>query len=240
MPINTYDKLTIADRLPSQVRKVIWLDCDTLVLADLAELWALPLDNTHVLAVTDSLVPTVSSRFGVSGFAELGLDPSSAYFNAGVMVVNTALWRDSKVANGALNYLRRFRDRVFFWDQEALNVMLAGRWKPLESRWNWSANLDRLSRNGSASHAALNGQPRIVHFSGNLKPWVVRDAMDFDTAYFRVLDETAWHGWRPRHTLIRSLLGWYGSSRLRRVIYPAEQWGVQVIRRLTQRHATIK
>ena len=78
---------------------------------------------------------------------------------------------------------------------------------------------------------------RIIHFSGNIKPWVVREAMDFDTAYFRVLDETAWHGWRPKRTLARLALGWYGSSRLRRVAYPAEQWGMQIIRKLTQTRA---
>ena len=236
MPSTTYNKLTIAESLPSHVSKAIWLDCDMLVLADLAELWELPLGDAHALAVTDSLVPTVSSRFGVSGFAELGIDASSPYFNAGVMVLDPAKWRASKVAAGALNYLKRFRGRVFFWDQEALNAMLAGRWSEIESRWNWSANLDRLSHSGPASHNEIAGR-RIIHFSGNIKPWVVREAMDFDTAYFRVLDQTAWHGWRPRRTLPRLVLGWYGSSRLRRIVYPVEQWGMQAFRRLTQRRA---
>ena len=239
MPTTTYNKLTIAESLPSYLSKAIWLDCDTLVLADLAELWQLPVGNSHALAVTDSLVPTVSSRFGVSGFAELGIDASSPYFNAGVMVLDPAKWRASKVAAGALNYLKRFRGRVFFWDQEALNAMLAGRWREIEPRWNWSANLDRLSPNGSASHEGIAGR-RIIHFSGNLKPWVVRESMDFDTAYFRVLDRTAWNGWRPKRTLTRSVLGWYGSSRLRRVVYPAEHWGMRVFRRLTHRHAVIR
>jgi lipopolysaccharide biosynthesis glycosyltransferase len=233
MPINTYDKLTIAECLPAHVGKAIWLDCDTLVLADLAELWDLPMDSAHVLAVTDSLVPTVSSRFGVSGFSDLGLNASSPYFNAGVMVVDAAKWRASKIAAGAVSYLKRFRETVFFWDQEALNAMLAGRWSPLEPRWNWSANLDRLSPNGVAAHDGVNRPSCIVHFSGNLKPWVVREAMESDTAYFRILDETAWHGWRPKRTLSRSLLSWYGSSRLRRAIYPAEQWGMRAIWRVT-------
>jgi lipopolysaccharide biosynthesis glycosyltransferase len=233
MPVTTYNKLTIAESLPSHVSKAIWLDCDTLVLADLAKLWELPMGDAHALAVADSLVPTVSARFGVSGFAELGIDASSPYFNAGVMVFDPAKWRASKIADGALNYLKRFRGRVFFWDQEALNAMLAGRWKEIEPRWNWSANLDRLSHDGSASHEGI-AERRIIHFSGNIKPWVVREAMDFDTAYFRALDQTAWHGWRPKRTLARAVLGWYGSSRLRRVAYPAEQWGMQIIRKLTQ------
>jgi lipopolysaccharide biosynthesis glycosyltransferase len=231
MPINTYDKLTIAENLPAHVKKAIWLDCDTLVLADLAELWDTPMGGAHALAVADSLVPVVSSRFGVSGFADLGFTASTPYFNAGVIVIDTTKWRASKVAAGAVDYLNRFRDSVFFWDQEALNAMLVGRWSPLEPRWNWSANLDRLSRNGVAPHDPA----RILHFSGNIKPWVVREAMDFDAEYFRVLDETAWSGWRPERTFTRSVLGWYGSSRLRRAMYPAEQWGMRLYWRVTRR-----
>lgn len=234
MPLTTYHKLTIAESLPPNLSKAIWLDCDMLVLADLAELWELPIGDSHALAVTDALVPTVSSRFGVSGYSELGLEPSSPYFNAGMMVLNTVRWRTSKVGAAALSYLERFHKRVFFWDQEALNAVLAGRWTQVDPRWNWSANLDRLSERRPA-HDARNERPRIVHFSGNIKPWVVREAMDFDAIYFRVLDETAWRGWRPERTLARSVLGWYGSSRLRRVVYPAEQWGMHVLWRVTRR-----
>ena len=236
MPVTTYDKLTIAELLPAEVGKAIWLDCDTLVLANLAELWDLPLGESHALAVTDSLVPTVSSRFGVSGFEELGIDPASPYFNAGIMVVNTIQWRASRVAAGALDYLKRFRQRVVFWDQEALNAMLAGRWREIEPRWNWSANLDRLSNNGTPPHQENDGQ-RIVHFSGNLKPWVIRESTDANALYFHTIDATAWCGWRPRRTLSRSILGWYGSSRFRRMIYPAEKWGMQLLWRLTQSRA---
>ena len=236
MPITTYDKVMIAELLPHDVSKVIWLDCDMLVLADLAELWDKPIGDAHALAVTDALVETVSSRFGVKRYSELDLDESAPYFNAGVLVVDTQKWRDSHIARDAVKYLKQFRKLVFFWDQEALNVVLAGRWHPLDSRWNWSATLDRIpGRNGSSPTNAQQG--RIVHFNGNLKPWVVREAWDLDSVYYEVLDRTAWRGWRPARTLVRSVLSWYGSSPVRRLMYPAEQWGMHVIWRMRQRNA---
>ncbi len=235
MPVTTYDKLMIAESLPPELTKVIWLDCDMLVLADIAELWERPMGDSLALAVTDSLVPTVSSRFGVSGFADMELDESAPYFNAGMMVIDPARWRSSKVAAMALEYLRRFRDRIVFWDQEALNAVLANRWKEVDPRWNWSANLDRLSSSGSR---AVNGErARVIHFNGNLKPWIVREATELDATYYRVVDDTAWRGWRPDRTLTRSMLSWYGSSPLRRVMYPAEKWGMHAVWRLTQRNA---
>ncbi len=236
MPATTYEKITIAELLPPGLEKVIWLDCDMLVLADLAELWAMTIDRL-VLAVRDTLVPTVSSRFGIKAFANLDLAQSTPYFNAGTMVFDPHEWRDHRVASKAFEYLTKYRDQVFFWDQEALNAVFAGKWTELDDRWNWSATRDRLSR--SSNHSTENGTDlrRILHFSGNLKPWVVREPMDFDSTYFNVLDKTSWSGWRPNRTITRSLLGWYGSSRVRRALYPAEQLGLQLVRRLTQRQA---
>lgn len=234
MPVSTYDKLTVAECLPADIGKVIWLDCDMLVLADLAELWDTPLGDAHLLAVRDALVPKVSSRFGISAFKEIGLDSSTPYFNAGLMVIDLPRWRESKVAKEALDYLRRYQTQVFFWDQEALNAVLARRWKQADERWNWSANLDRLARNNS--HSTNGQESRIVHFTGHIKPWIVRESTETDTSYFRTLDETSWRDWRPKQTIMRSMVGWYGSSVVRRMLYPAEQVGMRLIWRLTQRH----
>jgi hypothetical protein len=48
--------------------------------------------------------------------------------------------------------------------------------------------------------------------------------------YFRYLDMTAWAGWRPRRTLKSLSLGIYESV-LREILYPAEKWRMQLIRR---------
>lgn len=237
MPVTTYYKLMIAELVPHDVRKLIWLDCDVLVMADLAELWDKSTGSSHVMAVTDTLVPTLASRFGVGRYAHLGLDGSSPYFNAGVLLIDPAKWRASNVASDGVKYLKEFRKFVFFWDQEALNVVLSGRWTGLESKWNWSATVDRVfERNGTSSSGAEKSD-RIVHFNGNIKPWVVREPWSLDSIYYKVLDRTAWTGWRPAKTLARSMLAWYGSSRIRRVVYPAEQLGMHVVWRLRQRNA---
>jgi lipopolysaccharide biosynthesis glycosyltransferase len=205
-----------------------------LVLADLAELWETPVGDAHLLAVRDALVRNVSSTFGIGAFDEIGLGPSDQYFNAGMMVIDLEKWRKSGVAQAALDYLRRYSDRVFFWDQEALNAVLARKWNAVDERWNWSANLDRLSRDGAHSGNGAATLPRIIHFVGNIKPWIVREAAATNNSYFDTLDQTAWRGWRPRQTIARSMLGWYGSSRIRHFLYPAEQVGMRLIWRLTR------
>jgi lipopolysaccharide biosynthesis glycosyltransferase len=235
MPITTYDKLMVAEFLPGNVHRAIWLDCDMLVLADLAAVWDRPFSGATTMAVQDSLVPVVSSRFGVGGYDELRMDPDTPYFNAGMMVIDVDAWRTDGISRLALEYLKKYQKRVCFWDQEALNAVLAGKWNALEPRWNWSANLDRLG--GTSATHAMSTRARLVHFSGRIKPWLINDGGSLDAAYFEMLDETGWAGWRPARTMRTRLLGWYGSSRARRLLYPAEQWGVQLLRRFTKSHS---
>src|SRR5207244_934035 len=97
LPIAVYDKLLIVDLLPSQIHQAIWLDCDTLVLDDVAPLWDCGTGDHAVLAVQDSIAPYVSSRFGVARYRELGLAPEAKYFNAGVLVLNLDRWRRDRV-----------------------------------------------------------------------------------------------------------------------------------------------
>ena len=89
MPSTTYQKLTLGEWLPAHVEKVLWLDCDLLVLDDIMPLWDTDLEDWHVLAVPDQRVPLLSSRFGVAPYRELGLPAGARYFNAGVMLIRS-------------------------------------------------------------------------------------------------------------------------------------------------------
>lgn len=229
MPEATYYKLLAPALLPSEVPKAIWLDSDLVVTGDLARLWETDLAGRHALAVQDHGVPLVSSPNGVSAHRQLGLAPDAKYFNAGVMVLNLELWRRDDVAGLAMDYLRRHRDRVVFLDQEALNVVLSGKWGELDRRWNCIAN-----PRGAGARAI---DPWIHHFTGNLKPWAYPGSEPSHVLYFTYLDQTAWAGWRPGRSLTRIMLGSYQSSALRRMLYPAEEGLMRLLRTFTRRDA---
>jgi len=155
MSLTTYQKLTLDDWLPEQLEGVIWLDCDLLVLADIGQLWRSASPGT-VLAVQDQRVPAVSSQFGVAAWRELGLPAGSKYFNAGVLVIDLAWWRRHNVRRRAMDYIHTYADQVYFWDQEALNAVLAGKWGQLDPRWNCHPALDHLPGSGrDSTHSDL-------------------------------------------------------------------------------------
>ena len=220
MPLTTYRKLTVAEWTPAELHRVIWLDCDLLVLEDISDLWRAELGNQLALAVQDPRVPLASSRFGVAAWRELGIAAEAKYFNAGVMVMDLAGWRAQHVSRRSLEYLREYGDRVYFWDQEALNAVLSGRWGELDRRWNRHPSLEHVP----GVHNGTGDKPGVVHFSGHLKPWTLSRQSASHRLYQDYLSRTAWAGWVPADRWRDRLVGWYETSRVRRLLYPVERW----------------
>ena len=222
MTIATYDKLTIGRWLPESEHRVLWLDCDLMAIANLAPLWETALDGNGILATQDLFVPTVGARFGIACHRELGIDPDTEYFNAGIMLIDVARWRSENIAARALDYLSRYRRRVYFWDQEALNAAFAGKWTRADQRWNWSPRSDHIE-GIDANFASAEKSPWIVHFSGNLKPWNFEGKSAPYELYYKYLDATAWAGWRPPRSWKNLALRHYESFRFRNLLAPLEK-----------------
>lgn len=214
MNIATYQRLLMGRLLPESVKRVIWLDADALALEDLSRLWEIPLDGRTIAASQDLVVPYVSSRFGIERFRELGLPADAPHFNAGVMLVDLDLWREDRVAEQSLEYLAKHAQEVWFWDQEALNVVLLGKWKLLDPRWNQIAGVAgrwffRAKHLDAAAYRQVVDSPWIVHWAGSIKPWKFRSRRILHCKWFEYLDHTAWRGWRPERNLANTALGLY-------------------------------
>jgi lipopolysaccharide biosynthesis glycosyltransferase len=242
MSIHTYQRILAADLLPATQTKVIWLDSDLVVRADLTKLWRLELSGRTLLAAQDMLAPVVSSPLGLQEYRALGFEGHEKYFNAGVMVLDLDRWRRDRIAEKVIAYLRQHRGNVVLWDQDGLNAVLRDQWGELDLRWNQNAAVcgrpffDAGYLDPAAYRKVLE-DPWIVHFSGNLKPWLYRMKSPAHSLYFEYLDKTAWAGWRPRRTLTSALLEKYESSVWRNVAYPAEAWVMRLWRAFTMASA---
>jgi len=163
-----YARLTIPELVDHSVRKVIYLDSDTIVEGDLAELWAIDVGEHALAAVQDAICPLVSSPHGIERYRSLGLQADTPYFNSGVLVVNVPWWRERGLPRAVLEYVRANRERLRCLDQEGLNAVLAGRWLRLDSRWN-----RMVAPGGGLSPGRMRRRERgILHFISNRKPWL--------------------------------------------------------------------
>lgn len=142
-----YARLFLPELLP-QLDRILYLDCDLLVDADVSVLAELPLDGAVVAAALD----------------EEARNPAGApTFNSGVMVMDLRAMRASGLTRQAVDAAGIRNPR--HGDQTLLNELLAGRWKPLDRRWNRQVFLlPGFSVFRSAPHA-------LWHVYMGRKPW---------------------------------------------------------------------
>lgn len=88
----TYSRLFIASLLPETVDKVIYLDCDALVLGSFKEIWDLDLNN-YLAAGVLALNCTAEVKKAID------LNEDDSYINAGMLLINLKRWRQENVEN---------------------------------------------------------------------------------------------------------------------------------------------
>lgn len=172
MSLATYFRLLIPDLLPPDVEKVLYLDSDLVVLADIAEFWNTDISAWALAGRTDHF----------DRHEELGIAREFEYFNAGVMLWNLQLIRQLNFITDARDYLTRKFDQILFWDQDIINYLLQGRIKKIENKWNIFP----------ADHEVEKKGIKIYHYAGSIKPWNYPQNNGFDKFYFRYLLKTPW------------------------------------------------
>lgn len=223
-----YARLLLPSILPPDIEKVIYLDSDLLVLKDLSQMWAEPFQGAPLLAIGDVAAPRIDAEISlpnykkirrllasprpVVNYRELGMDPTALYFNSGVLVMDLKAWRREGLAEQAFECLDVHRKHVLYWDQYAFNVVLYGRWRALDPRWNQGEHLyqyptAKRSPLEPELYRTLHRDPWIVHFTSQRKPWCFGSKHPYRKRFFKVLDQTDWRGWRPEKPY-QGLLGW--------------------------------
>jgi lipopolysaccharide biosynthesis glycosyltransferase len=177
----TYLRLLLGDLLPSDWERVIYLDSDVVVRGDLNDLWQRPMANGAIAqGVQDFRNPTVAHRLSLAKayLADLALSPHTVYCNAGVMVIDLAMWRRENVGRRCIAFVQAHENETEFKDQDGLNGIIADRWDVLPPTWNVA--LSALHFYGYPNHRApayrrkqrlLRRSANVVHFSGPSKPW---------------------------------------------------------------------
>ncbi|MEQ1438036.1 glycosyltransferase family 8 protein [Fontimonas sp. SYSU GA230001] len=164
-------RVFLPELLPD-VPRVLYLDCDTIVVRDLRPLFALDLEGACLGAVSNVFEPHMAQHART-----LGLEDPRAYFNSGVLLLDLDAWRRADVAHRVLELARDPARRLVWPDQDALNIALAGRWKALHPRWNCQNSLYFFRHApevfGANQVAEATADPGILHFEGGdlAKPW---------------------------------------------------------------------
>ena len=141
--------------------KALYLDCDLVVTKNLDDLFATDLQDYPLAAIRD---------FG--GRAYFGRE----IFNAGVLLINNALWKQENITQKLIDLTNEWHDKVDQADQSILNMLFENKWLELDFDNNHIVIHERF-----ANYRFPNGQeyPGIIHYLSERKPWHVHASQTY-------------------------------------------------------------
>ncbi len=192
-------RLFMGDVLPQQIDRVLYLDCDTVVLQSLKHLWKEDLGGNIVGAVME---PTIYPEVKRS----IDLEEEDPYYNSGVLLVDLKKWREQDIQKKLLEFWKSKGGKLFASDQDVLNGTLKGKIHTLMPRYNFFTNYRYFSyrelvRQGKTYKAVTPRElqiakehPFIVHYMGDERPWIAGNRNHYRKAYEQYLAKTPWAG----------------------------------------------
>jgi lipopolysaccharide biosynthesis glycosyltransferase len=181
----SYIRLLAPRLLPPQVGRVLYLDTDVLVRADVTDLSCLELNGLPAAAARDVMFANVPHP---------RLGEVTDYFNTGVLVVDLDAWRTNGFPERVIA-VGEERSDLRFADQDAMHLVGTA-WQELEPEWN--VQLGFLWGPEQTGHLEdererLTRDARIMHFTGSAKPWFFDSRLPGIVAWMQTLFRSAWY-----------------------------------------------
>lgn len=132
----TYSRLFLVSLLPNDIDKVLYLDCDALILGSFEPIWKIDL--------SDYLAGGVLALNGNEDVKKaIDLDSSDKYINAGMLLVNLKKWREENIEEKLMEELVRLNSKGihFGMDQGVINSVLKGSICILNPEFNLEGSL---------------------------------------------------------------------------------------------------
>jgi len=182
-PPTIYMRLFMPYVVPTDVKKLLYMDVDMIIQEDISNLWNTDISDYVVGAVVDCRVTTLDNHWGgVLNYKELGLDGKHPYVNSGLQLMNTAKWREEGMAQRIIDAINNNPKFAEYAEQYALNTILPTvKWLQLPAKWNHFSTEERIAEDGIIHFISR----KPIHASYGGKP-VYKDV------FYYYADQTAW------------------------------------------------
>lgn len=162
-------RILIPNILPKDIKKVLYLDADTLVVSDLSSVFSIDMGEKSIAAVEDIYSNSKET------YNRLGYDSSKKYICTGVMLMNLDFWRKNLLPAKIVSWAKYNSDSIVAADQDAINyicreskILLPLRFDIFNAFLLSDAYLQMPYLN-QVKDCITN--PAIIHYSG-YAPWI--------------------------------------------------------------------
>jgi lipopolysaccharide biosynthesis glycosyltransferase len=166
----SYNRIFISSVISYNIDKILYLDCDLIVLKDIQPFFDAALDNYYLGAVREIVNEESKTR--------LELGEEYHYFNAGVQIVNLKKWRIDNFEDKLIDFILNKTDKIVYHDQDTMNYCARGKWLELSYHHNvthffffpekYTSTYFELS---DKEYQEIKNNPMIIHYTSQSKPW---------------------------------------------------------------------
>lgn len=193
--LDNYSRI-LAPELCKGCDRLLYLDCDLIILGDVVKLFDFDLKGKPIGAV-----PHVQLPYQDTFIKNFNLKEIDIYFNSGVLLMNASTWRSGAYSGQLLEVASKYSDKLHFADQDLLNLFFWNNYYHLPGVWNVEARLYREKLLGLPQTKEITERiqsPQIIHYTGPDKPWLSRQYVPKREIYLEYSDRlTTLLNWSP-------------------------------------------
>lgn len=170
-----------------EIEELLYLDSDTIVVDNLAELNRY---NGKIHAVLDNAAPSYLDQLGVA-----------RYFNSGVLKINTNWWKKENCEEKIIKFVRdNPMKKLTYPDQDILNYVLGKEIEEMPMSYNLPPSVSMMNgvildlyckkiKRDTAEIIAAKKTPKILHSYGllGIKPWTDNEVNPYNDIFRRYL-----------------------------------------------------
>lgn len=192
----SYYRLLLPNVLP-KVKKILYCDCDILILKDITNLYKENLNN-NLIGCCKIFHPNYAQILQKI-YPKIKL---YNVFNAGVILMNLDELRKGNYSNKFIEFVNKNSEKLIAGDQDVLNVLLADNIKILHPKWNSISYLFTVKDNkkcglNKKTFKMCNDNPSIIHFDG-IKPWSSGSSHPYKKTFNKYLNETEFKDYKNK------------------------------------------
>ena len=162
--------------LGNDVKKVLYLDGDTIVRGPLKELYNMDMKDAIIGAAIEPTTPAERKQV-------LAIEKNGNYYNAGVLLIDLEKWSESNTGKRIMDYFNEHNGHLFANDQDAINGCLKDEIIPISIGYNYCNTYNfypykavrkmvgREDFYSKEEYTKIISNPTVVHFLGEERPW---------------------------------------------------------------------
>ena len=180
MSLETYFRYLIPILKP-ELERILYLDCDTIILRPLNVLYNMDCENNYIVAVEDAWFKELNPMY-----TKYNIDKP---FNAGVLLINNKKWKEDNISTKLFNATPLLQNDILYEDQDVLNYLFKDKVKFVDISYNlqtFSLATEKFEGNSTREIQHYIFEPVIVHYTGKDKPWTTSECMHpYASQYFK-------------------------------------------------------